>query len=118
MTPVIMANWTEKKPLRPQFYEPKSYGSLRKAGSGRGSPPQGRPHQLVIQCQKVSPKNIHPSSIKHIEQNMCIYVFLQACNSKQMRKIEAMKRGVHRRVWGKEKEGRIIVILISKNVTK
>lgn len=36
---------------------------VRKAENGRGDISQGGEHQLFVQCQMISPKNIHASSI-------------------------------------------------------
>lgn len=60
---------------KPQHYT-KHSRQLSKAGSGRGDP-QGRAHHLVVQCQQVSPENMHASDImwtqRIILRNVCIY---------------------------------------------
>ena len=53
--------------MRPQPYA-KSYRQLQKAGSARGGLPQRRAHQLVVQCQMVSPENIQKSNTTQTSQ--------------------------------------------------
>jgi hypothetical protein len=43
---------------------------------GRGSLPQGRAYQFVIQSQMVSPESIHTSNIKWIEQLICRNIYI------------------------------------------
>lgn len=56
----------------------KNYMQLWKAGNER-SFPQGSTHQLFVQSQKVSPENIHASSIQTDQvlfRNMYIHMYL------------------------------------------
>lgn len=46
----------------------KKYRQLVYAENERNSVPQGKTYQLIAQCQKVSPKNIHTGTIIHTEQ--------------------------------------------------
>ena len=67
---------------------PKNYRNYRrKAGRGRGGPPQGRAHQLVIQYQMVNPENIHTSSIiqtaQVISMNISEYTYMHTISEKR-----------------------------------
>lgn len=44
----------KEKSMRPQP-NTENYGQLKKAESGRRDPPQGRVHQLIVQCQNSQP---------------------------------------------------------------
>lgn len=50
-----------EKPMRPQPYT--KYMQPRKAGNGRGGLPGGKAHKSAVQCQVISPGNIHASNI-------------------------------------------------------
>lgn len=50
----------------PQLYT-MNYRQLKNIGHGRNSL-QGRTHRLVIQSQRVSPKNVHTGNIIKTEQ--------------------------------------------------
>lgn len=78
MTPMNMADCTGEKPVRPQPYT-KYCRQLRNAGSERGGLPQGRAaaHQMVVQCQTVSPENTQTGSIVWTEQVLfSIYIYI------------------------------------------
>lgn len=52
----------EESPMRPQQYRTE-YRKPRKTGARKGGGPQGRPHQLFVQCQKVSLEKTYASNI-------------------------------------------------------
>ena len=47
----------------------------RNAGNGRDSLPLGRAHQLVIQCQKVRPENIHTITLYGLNRYLVVYTY-------------------------------------------
>lgn len=63
--------------MRPEAYT-KVYRQLRKAGSN----PQGREHQLFVQCQMAIPKSIHTSTniwTHRLYFRICMYIQIHIC---------------------------------------
>lgn len=121
MTPTDTPKCMNKNPIRPQPYM-KNYRQLKKAGSKRGGPFRGRVHQLFVQCQMVSPENIHVRNITWTEQIIyrniyCIYTY--ACNNSRWKKRLWIWRRVGEvfgRVWREEREERVDVTSLKKKI--
>lgn len=91
----------EEKFRRLQSYT-KKCRQLVYAENGRNSIPQGKAHQLIVQCQKVSPKNIHTDNIIHTEQVILeINIHMHMCVKSNLKShvYEREQGEVYARVW-------------------
>jgi hypothetical protein len=67
----MMTQSYRKKPVETTLYKEKSW-------KRESAPPWGRVHQMVIQCQVLSPENIHSSTIIWTKQlYFGIYMYIQ-----------------------------------------
>lgn len=89
----------EEKFRRLQSYT-KKYRQLVYVENGRNSIPQGKAHQLIVQCQKVSPKNIHTGKIIHTEQ-VTLEINMHMCVKSNLKShvYEREQGEVYGRVW-------------------
>lgn len=73
-------NDCSEKSLKPQPYT-KKYRQLIKAGRRRGTLPQGRTENMVVQFQNLRPENICTSNITYTAQVTFsnIYVYENSC---------------------------------------
>jgi hypothetical protein len=87
----------------------------------RNHHPHGRPQQLVVQNQMVSPENIHISSILQMGQlvltylGLWIYIYMHiyvTINEKGGHKFESEQGGMYGGVWRKKIKGESDVIRI------
>lgn len=117
MTPMNMSNWSEKCPQR---HKPtwRTTNNWVKLAVEEVVFHQERTYQLAVQCQTVSPKNIHIGSTTWSKQVIFrnTYAFLITISSKNKGHEFEEWRGVYRRAWREEiEEGNDVIILISRN---
>jgi hypothetical protein len=76
------AKWTQEKLLRLELSS-KNYKRLRKAQIKKGGFPPERTYHLVVQCQMVSPENIHAKNIIQTQwlifRSIYVYTHMYIC---------------------------------------